>query len=794
MSKDEARTERKDGADGEDIQWFENYEKHGKSGEHSDSLKKEDILNYIKDIERNCHLEMNSGDEDYADTKRSSNCSARCPRARFRSSKSRSLRSRPTSRRNKSANSVRRKVKSNPLNARDTRSYSRSSQTPRFSGNADLAVNSTDFRENLNTARSAYSNKRGSYNHQESSPRFYGWYSRKDRKMWPMMTKMTSFEIVTDRSGTFNRQISSSNISERRSLLPNGFEFPRNEMELNASIHSNIAPNEKARVKNLPRKNHRKIRCSSRCNDQGDAGGFANQRRVDEFRIDRDAYSADLLHRNSRNSSCASGYRYPVRESAQPPSSSRNCLCNKLTRPRLTEMRSRRRALRRRDEEEVSVEATGSITGWIDGAYRESWHRNNTDQWRREPCCREPDFLRESERLRKVAHDPRDKLSLGLEDAELDERAMDRSAPKKVYRYDSWLEERETLGEILYKSRQSWNDHEEPLDFDLPIGECLRRKDACDEISMFDGIIFNGRVHDYDDGAQDLEGSEPLLSDDCMSYTYTNARKYEECATSCDLENNQAKTLRERARRLPVDKEFSPETRTQLRDRRKPPCDTVESACECRELFFRPPATCLAVGFCSCSEDNDNSRRKDDNDDDDSARQVTSEGPCCYYCYCSSCCYDRSKSNQSFHGKADRSTLREPLRSSCAMRSDAQHRRVRREINERDESGSGSEEAAIGREWPMNPTVRLGRPRHDRSKTNLNRILIYPPRGQVGPPLTLYKGSSNINCRVKGDADTGFRYSVTYVQKFVSPTWMPGAPPEVETEGCEEYECSADHG
>jgi len=86
----------------------------------------------------------------------------------------------------------------------------------------------------------------------------------------------------------------------------------------------------------------------------------------------------------------------------------------------------------------------------------------------------------------------------------------------------------------------------------------------------------------------------------------------------------------------------------------------------------------------------------------------------------------------------------------------------------------------------MDPAaVRLGRSRHDGSKTNLDRIFIYPPRGEIGPPLTLYKGSSNINCRVKGDADTGFRYSVTYVQKFVSPTWMPGA--EVETECCEDH-------
>jgi len=780
MSKDEEKVERKDGADGEDIQWFENYEKYGKSGEHSDSLKKEDILNYIKDIERNCRLEMNSGDEDYADTKKSSNCKARCPRARFRSSKV--LRSRATSRRNKSANSLGRKVKPNPLNATDARSYSRSSQTPRFSGNhADLAVNSADFRENLNAAGSAYSNKRRLYNHQKSSPRFYCWYSRKDRKTWPVTTEMTSFEIITDRSGTADRQISSSSISEKGSLgLLRKFEFPRKEMdELDASIHSNIASNEQARVKNLPRKDHRKIMCSLGCNDQGDAGGLANQRRVDEFYIDRDAYPADLLHRNSRNESCKGpcASRYHYSESAQP-SWSQNCPCNKQTTPRLAEMRSRRRALRRKDEEEAPVEATGSITGWIDGAYQESWHRNNTDQWRREPCCREPDFLKESGRLRKVAHNRRDKLPLGLEDAVLNEGAMDRTTPRKVNRRDFWLRERETLGEVLYKSRQSWNDHEEPFDFDPLIGEYSWRKDTRDKISMFDEIIFS--EHDYDDEAQDLEDSEPHALDDCICMDEI-ARKYEEL--SRDLENNRVKVLRKRTRRLPAD--VSPERRTpRLRDRRKLPCDTVESACECREPFFRSPATCLAVGFCSCSEDND-SWQNDDKDDNDSSREVTTEGSCCY---CSTYCHDRNKnnSNQSLHGKANRFTPRELLRFSRATRSDAQRRRARHEINEQDESGSSSEEAVIGREWPMDPAaVRLGRSRHDGSKTNLDRIFIYPPRGEIGPPLTLYKGSSNINCRVKGDADTGFRYSVTYVQKFVSPTWMPGA--EVETECCEDH-------
>jgi len=746
MSKDDGKVERND--DGEDIQWFENYEKRGKSGEHSDSLKKEDILNYIKDIERNCRLEMNSGDEDYVDTKRSSNCSARCPRARFKSSKV--LRSKATSRRNKSANSLERKVKPNRLNARNARGYSRSSQTPR--DNVDLAVNPADFRENPN----AYSNKQDSYNHHDSSPRFYGWYSRKDHKTWPVTTEMTSFEIVAD--GTSDRRISSSNISEKRSLLLRGFELPYKEINELDTIHSNIAPDEKARVKNLPRKDHRKLTCASRCADQGDAGGFANQQPL-EFYVDRKA----------RNENCkgpCAGYRYFVRESAQPVSSSRNYHWNRPTTARLAEMSSQRRVLRRENEEEASTEPFGSIRGWIDEAYRES-------ERRREPCCRGPGSFGESGRLRKVAHSRGDKLPLDLEDAELDEEVMDHSPLEKEY--DSWLREREATSKILY--RQSWND-EEPLDFDMPIGEYLWMDE---ENSMLDEIIFNDGVYNYDDEVQE---EDSVFLDDCMSeYMSEIARKYEELT---NLETNRARALRARHPRFSADEEFSSKTRTPRRRDRK-------LRCECREPFLQSP-TCLAVGFCSCSDDNDNSRRNDDDDDDDddddSPRQASTERLCCDYCYCPS--HDGNNSNQSFHEKANRSILREPMRSTT--RSDAQRRRARHEINEQDESGK-SEEAVNGRERPgMNPTtMRLGRPRYDRS-TNLERILVYPPRGEVGPPLTLYKGSSNIDCRVKGDADTGFRYSVTYVQKFVSPTWMPGAPPEVETEGCEEYECSVDHG
>lgn len=61
----------------------------------------------------------------------------------------------------------------------------------------------------------------------------------------------------------------------------------------------------------------------------------------------------------------------------------------------------------------------------------------------------------------------------------------------------------------------------------------------------------------------------------------------------------------------------------------------------------------------------------------------------------------------------------------------------------------------------------------DFNKTNMKKVLVYPPRREAGPPLTLYKNASNISCTVKGDTRIGFRYNVTYTQKFASPAWYP---------------------
>ncbi|EZA48739.1 hypothetical protein X777_13151 [Ooceraea biroi] len=820
--------------DREDIRWFENYEKLGKTGE---SLKNKDILNYIKDIERNCRLEVSSGDEDYAGTKRSSNCSVRFPDARFRSSKG--VKSRITSRRNKSTGSSARKVKrSSGRNTMDARGYSRSSRNSRFRDNPDLAIPGNP-KEKVNAPAESTlryprsSNKRGSYNCRGSSPRFYGWYSRKDRGTRPATTETTSLEIITNRpeNVTLDRGIDSSRITEKKSARLRAFKSlhtKKMDQPIYAGIYSNVASSENAKLKNLPRfgEDRSKIARTSRFNHQGDVSGSIMNQRQNKFCLDRDAYPIDsLLQDSSRNEGhegrYTSGYRYPVSKSARSTSWGQKSRSNRLATSRLPE--TSLRASRRQNEVGPPLEATGSITGAgsIDRSYwRESWRKNNTDQRRREPgvsgerelpCYRRPGFLRESGNLYKVTRtrEGSSKLLFGCccEDIERDEATADRSMhrryPENVNRRDFRPRERE-VREVSSRSVQ-WNNHEEALDFDLSTGEHSRRNETAmyDDASMFDkvGVSFaDDRANDRDDGAQlgDLDPHAPLPDD----WTYQTrrfseiARKCEE--SSCDLENNRRETRREirrtlqrQIRQYPTGEESSFVIRTPrklaLRDPRGQRYGTAESTCECREPFHDPPAACL-TGSCTCVEGNGNIQRND-NDDDDSSRGIPTEEVYCSYCCCSSSSSD-NKNNQG--------AFREPSRCTCRGATRADVQRQPRDTNEQNQSITSNEAASqatgpTGRGWLTDPAgVRFGRPRYSRDRTNLEKILIYPPRGQAGPPLTLYKGSSNINCRVKGNADTGFRYSVTYVQKFVSPTWMPGASPKVETD--EEYECSADHG
>lgn len=72
-----------------------------------------------------------------------------------------------------------------------------------------------------------------------------------------------------------------------------------------------------------------------------------------------------------------------------------------------------------------------------------------------------------------------------------------------------------------------------------------------------------------------------------------------------------------------------------------------------------------------------------------------------------------------------------------------------------------------------NVSPKIVKPCGTSKKTNLKKIFIYPPKGENGPPLTLLKNSSDMDCKLVGNFDSGFRYKVTYTQKFVSPTWCP---------------------
>ncbi|KAL2741649.1 hypothetical protein V1477_009278 [Vespula maculifrons] len=101
------------------------------------------------------------------------------------------------------------------------------------------------------------------------------------------------------------------------------------------------------------------------------------------------------------------------------------------------------------------------------------------------------------------------------------------------------------------------------------------------------------------------------------------------------------------------------------------------------------------------------------------------------------------------------------------------------------------------KEWPCNTVdLRIVKPKNSSGKTSLEKILIYPPDDVTGPPLTLFKNSSNISCQVKGNEDNGYRYNVTYVQKFISPIWRPEVecPSNKIRHRRDECDCSSDYG
>jgi len=342
------------------------------------------------------------------------------------------------------------------------------------------------------------------------------------------------------------------------------------------------------------------------------------------------------------------------------------------------------------------------------------------------------------------------------------------------------------------------------FDFNLSTKADLRHETAYDNFA-FDRseTIFDTRRNDYDSKIE-LEELKPHASfpdDSTQEYKLSN----ENLKNSREETMKTHKTLRKKAtKRYPLGKELSFETRktprkVTSRNYSRLRHDAAESTCECKEPFHDPPAVCL-TGSCTCIGNSENAERSDS----DSHKIPT------VCCCCSSPSFhdetDPVKKLESFCEKVkavNQNVFRKTSRSafSNATRTNA-HQYSCGANDEQNRSEISTETTTrvskpIEREWLTDPTrLRFGKPKkHSRGKPSLEKILIYPPRGEIGPPLTLYKQSSNINCRVKGDVNTGFRYSVTYVQKFVSPSWMPSLSPQVpssETE--EECDCSADYG
>ncbi|OXU23565.1 hypothetical protein TSAR_016641 [Trichomalopsis sarcophagae] len=91
------------------------------------------------------------------------------------------------------------------------------------------------------------------------------------------------------------------------------------------------------------------------------------------------------------------------------------------------------------------------------------------------------------------------------------------------------------------------------------------------------------------------------------------------------------------------------------------------------------------------------------------------------------------------------------------------------------------------------PEPRLYRPKDCLKRAAVRRMLVYPPEGQTGPPLTLRRNWSNIDCRVTGDPDNGYRYEVYYLQKFESDVWFPDDKTGSPFHRLED-DCSTDYG
>jgi len=814
-----------DNDDREDIQWFENYEKYIKT-KHLERLKNEDILNYIKDVEQNCRLEISSGDEDYAGTKKSSNCSVRCSGTRLKKVKSRVMR--------KNRNiTLKRKTKRSD-NATSACNCCCSAREFHFHSNPDITVQENS-RKDLNTStKSAYQHPNLSKNskHQATLPTFHN--SGENRKEWPTVTKMASLEVIKNRSqdAIHNSRNNKSKITDRKSEKVHTFKLRREKLDDSTyKSYPSITSNEKTTEKNSrysDRKQEREIR--RKLNKKSNINDFVNQQPLNKIYSCRDmafSYEVPLQDRDyDRNYTS----KYPVRRSRQLTAWDLSSRSNRLTESARPERSSllQRQTSQWVNEMEPPLKAFSSIIGAsIDKSYQRERKRKNNMNRRRNPNVlgerelsyyRRPGFLKESEKLCQVrTHEDKQWLDCSCENAEQNDtmgylryccsgnennfiRSQYENRPNTMSKRANYTTLRRTLSE---SAQSQYNDKGES-EFNLSMAEDSQNE----EYDNYAFDVFDDARNTYDD-AIDVKYLKPRVSfpgDQARHDSNEVAREYKK--SNNNLKRNQGKSMATRTTlqnkittRHPKNKAFSFAIRKPVsRDSSELRYDAAESTCECKEPFHNPPMACL-TGSCTCIGNDENAKRNDS----DSSHRISDTVYYCCGCSCSSSTSHDEKDpvkklesfcervkavNQDIFHKSSKSTCHKLTRTNAHVHGDSDEQNQSEFNTQRfTPRARSTEEERLAN----HACRRLEKHSHDGA--NLEKIFIYPPRGENGPPLTLYKRSSNISCRVKGDADTGFHYSVTYVQKFVSPTWMPSLTPEDPSWEIDEgYSCSADYG
>lgn len=799
----------------ENVHWLKSYKEDYKTDDLK-SLKNKDILNYIKDIKEKCRLEVSSGDEDYAGTKRSSDCSVRFSDTKFRPS--RKGKSKILSKRNKNAVSREKRMKRFSTRFTNSCNYCCSSQKSSFC-KKHVLTNKENSEMKINTFVKSIrhypisSSKQNSHKY-EPSPKFYGSYSRRDHKMWPSVTKRTSFEVVqnaipdstVNESRSTNRKKFATNVRtslHRRRLGDSTY----------ANIYSNITCAERQQRDPYYRKRAKDTQMIERL--ESDISDFTAQQPLDEFHSDGDttdklahSYLTTSRKKRYKEYPYTFRYRYPVRRSGQPTSWDPSSRSNRLSAWPL-EISSQKRALQLRRKVGFPLRASSSIIGTsINRSYRRTQeepnrYKTDTNQRRREHISgvRGPSYYlrpKTTDRLYKMTRESSCFKDVGQEEIKCSEKCCCCSENLKESIQRNYPPQRESgkcrevrIGklisyadreteEALSKPKHSRNNDEAASDFDL-LEEDSRGETVTYDKSAFDR---SDEAKNYNDKIEDSEPGVSLPDD----------RVYRERRLNDEFNNRLREEQKSRGKisRGEFSREIKTSEKLALRDSSR--YDVAEFMCNCREPFHDFPA-CLA-GSCTCIKNNEDAEK------DDSDSWVSTVCSCCCCCCSSSASSygekDPVKKLESFCEKVkamNQDMFDKPLTYYDAARTNTQ--RYYDGGDRRNQSATGNRTAGQGSiegKWLENPLCRrLARPKYDRTK--LEKILIYPPQGETGLPLTLYKKSSNINCRVKGEANAGFRYTVTYVQKFVSPLWTPDLPSEVPSQEIdEECDCSADYG